>query len=269
MAPGRRALIGLVIICSSVSGLRAEEPAIDGRKQARAARIAGGPIRLDGRLDEEAWQQAAPISEFLQAEPVEGAPPTDAMEVRFLFDDSALWVGARMRSGPGVAVQAPMSRRDDGSQAEYLQIELDTYLDRRTAYMFGVTASGVRLDHYHPSDNEDDTDAQFDPVWEARTHVDAAGWTAELWMPFSQLRFNDQRAASLGPERQAMAAAVERGELLGGGRAHRKRLVVAVRRAARHRRCAADAPVSRSCRTSPLRRGRAATAISPIRSTMV
>ena len=173
--------------------MHAEEPAIDGRKQARAARIAGGPIRLDGRLDEEAWQQAAPISEFLQAEPVEGAPPTDAMEVRFLFDDSALWVGARMRSGPGVAVQAPMSRRDDGSQAEYLQIELDTYLDRRTAYMFGVTASGVRLDHYHPSDNEDDTDAQFDPVWEARTHVDAAGWTAELWVPFSQLRFNDQR----------------------------------------------------------------------------
>ena len=190
---GRRALLGLVVVCVSAAGLHAEEPAIDGRKQARAARIAGGPIRLDGRLDEEAWQQAAPISEFLQAEPVEGAPPTDAMEVRFLFDDSALWVGARMRSGPGVAVQAPMSRRDDGSQAEYLQIELDTYLDRRTAYMLGVTASGVRLDHYHPSDNEDDTDAQFDPVWEARTHVDAAGWTAELWVPFSQLRFNDQR----------------------------------------------------------------------------
>ena len=226
---GRRALLGLVIVCVSAAGLHAEEPAIDGRKQARAARIAGGPIRLDGRLDEEAWQQAAPISEFLQAEPVEGAPPTDAMEVRFLFDDSALWVGARMRSGPGVAVQAPMSRRDDGSQAEYLQIELDTYLDRRTAYMFGVTASGVRLDHYHPSDNEDDTDAQFDPVWEARTHVDdgrldrgtvGAVFAAALQRP---------AAASLGPEREALAAAVERGELLGCRRAHRKRLVVAVR----------------------------------------
>jgi hypothetical protein len=85
-----------------------------------------------------------------------------------------------------------MSRRDDGGQAEYLQIELDTYLDRRTAYMFGVTASGVRLDHYHPSDNEDDSDSQFDPVWEAKTNVDDRGWTAELWLPFSQLRFNDQ-----------------------------------------------------------------------------
>ena len=194
MASGRRALLGIVIICAGVSGLRAEEPSIDGRKQARAARLAPGTsIRLDGRLDEESWQQAAPITEFVQAEPVEGAPPTDAMEVRFLFDDTSLWVGARMQSAPGTGIQAPMSRRDDGSQAEYIEVELDTYLDRRTAYMFGVTASGVRLDHFHPSDNEDDTDSQFDPVWEARTHVDSNGWTAELWVPFSQLRFNDQR----------------------------------------------------------------------------
>ena len=101
-----------------------------------------------------------------------------------------------------------MSRRDDGEQAEYLQIELDTYLDRRTAYMFGVTASGVRLDHYHPTDNEDDTDAQFDPVWEAqdprrRRRLDggtvAAVFAAALQRP---------AGARLGPERQALAAAV-------------------------------------------------------------
>ena len=129
--------------------------------------------------------------DFIQAEPNEGAPPTDRMEIRFVYDETALWIGARMLSARGGRVQAPMSRRDDGAQAEYLQIELDTYLDRRTAYMFGVTASGVRLDHYHPSDNEDDTDAQFDPVWEAKTATDDRGWTAELWLPFSQLRFND------------------------------------------------------------------------------
>ena len=113
------------------------------------------------------------------------------MDVRFVYDDTALWIGARMDSAHG-AIQAPMSRRDDGDQAEYLQIELDTYLDRRTAYMFGVTASGVRLDHFHPTDNETDIDTQFDPVWQAKTSVDDHGWTAELWIPFSQLRFNDQ-----------------------------------------------------------------------------
>ena len=108
--------------------------------------------------------------------------------------------------------------------------------------MFGVTASGVRLDHYHPTDNEDDTDAQFDPVWEARTHVDADGWTAELWVPVLAAALQRPARASLGPERQAVAAAAQRRELLGRRRTHRARLVVAVRRAARHRRRAADHP---------------------------
>src|SRR5688572_19434946 len=128
----------MLAILAAAPVVRAEEPAIDGRKQARAVRLASGAIRLDGRLDDEAWLKASPITEFIQAEPVEGAPPTSPMEVRFLFDDAALWVGARMRSEPGTVIQAPMSRRDDGEQAEYIQIELDTYLDRRTAYMFGV-----------------------------------------------------------------------------------------------------------------------------------
>jgi hypothetical protein len=175
-----------------VAAVRAQDRPVEGRKQARASRLTSGGIRLDGHLDEPAWQTAGAISDFIQAEPTEGAPPSDQMEVRFLYDETALWVGARMRRSPGAPVQAPMSRRDEGEQAEYLQIELDTYLDRRTAYMFGVTASGVRLDHYHPTDNESDEDDQFDPVWEASTSIDDGGWSAELWMPFSQLRFNDQ-----------------------------------------------------------------------------
>lgn len=159
-------------------------------KEARATRIPAGSVKLDGRLDEAFWERAQPVTDFAQAEPEEGAAPTDGMEVRFVFDETALWIGARMRA-EHAAIQDPMSRRDNGDQAEYLQIELDTYHDRRTAYMFGVTASGVRLDHFHPSDNETDTDSEFDPVWEARTSVDATTWTAEMWLPFSQLRFND------------------------------------------------------------------------------
>jgi hypothetical protein len=160
-------------------------------KQAHASRAEQGSMHLDGRLDEAIWQRAEPLNQFEQAEPNEGAAPADGMEVRFVYDDTALWIGARMHSETGGPIQAPMSRRDDGDQAEYLQIELDTYHDRRTSYMFGVTASGVRLDHFHPSDNETDIDENFDPVWEAKTSVDEHGWTAEMWIPFSQLRFNE------------------------------------------------------------------------------
>jgi Domain of unknown function (DUF5916) len=160
------------------------------RKQATAARVVNATLEIDGRLDEEAWRLAPPVSDFVQKEPTEGAQPTDPMEVWFLYDDSALYVGARMTSREGRGIQAPLGRRDNVSQAEHILVAFDTFLDRRTSVVFGVTAAGVRLDRFHATDNEESFDAGFDPVWEARTHVTDDGWTAELWIPFSQLRFN-------------------------------------------------------------------------------
>lgn len=159
-------------------------------KEARAFRLNGDAIRVDGRVDEDAWEQAQPISDFVQKEPVEGALPSNRMEVRFAYDSDALYVGFRVWSGDVTALQAPLGRRDVGDQAEHVIVSLDTYRDRRTAYTFGVTASGVRLDRFHGEDQQEGADPGFDPVWEARTDINATGWTAELWIPFSQLRFN-------------------------------------------------------------------------------
>jgi hypothetical protein len=158
------------------------------RKQARAQRVPNGAIRLDGRLSEAPWLTAPLISDFVQREPNEGAAASDRMEVRFVYDDSALYVGARMQATD--AIQAPMGRRDSGDQAERVLVSLDTYLDRRTASTFGVTAAGVRLDHYYASDDDWNEDEGFDPVWQVRTAMDDTGWTAEFWIPFAQLRFN-------------------------------------------------------------------------------
>jgi hypothetical protein len=153
-------------------------------------RIADGTIRLDGHLTEEVWDSALPLTDFVQTEPNEGAPPFDSTEVRFLYDATALYVGARMSSSRS-GIQAPLGRRDVADQAESLTVMFDTYLDRRTAYSFGVTASGVRLDSLYPRDERESADPSFDPIWEARTSIHGDGWTAELWIPFSQLRFND------------------------------------------------------------------------------
>ena len=160
------------------------------KKVATAVRLRG-TIRLDGKLDEAAWASAPPLTDFKQKEPVEGGEPTDKLEVRFLFDDVALYVATRVvNKDPSRAIQSPISRRDQIGQAEHIWISLDAYQDRRTAYSFGVTASGVRADWYHPSDNETNIDESFDPVWEAATDRQSNGWTAEMRIPFSQLRFN-------------------------------------------------------------------------------
>ena len=167
------------------------------RKIASAIRVANGSIRVDGRLDDEIWQKATPITDFIQKEPTEGAAPTDPMEVRLAYDDDALYVGARMFSRDG-RIQAPLGRRDNTDQAEHILVAFDTFLDRRTAVVFGVTAAGVRIDRYHSSDSEESFDSGFDPVWRAETNIGADQWTAELWIPFSQLRFSPRTDQTWG-----------------------------------------------------------------------
>ncbi len=172
---------------------------VDGQKRVTAVRVPTGSVHVDGNLDDEVWRLASPVTDFVQTEPLEGASPTDPMDVRFLYDESALFVGARMSTRTPADIQAPMSRRDeDTQQAEHMFVSLDTYLDRRTAYTFGVTAAGVRFDHYHPDDDRSNRDRGFDPVWEARVRIDEGGWVAELRIPFDQLRFRNVDAQNWG-----------------------------------------------------------------------
>ncbi len=167
--------------------------AVTAHKQVRAIRLQGGAaITVDGKLDDAAWAQAVWISDFVQKRPREGAPPSDSMRIAILYDDAAVYVGARMFSRDPSKIQAPLSRRDNTFQAERMWVSFDSYHDKRTAYSFGVSASGVRADWYHASDNENDVNWGFDPVWEANANIDALGWTAEMRIPFSQLRFTNQ-----------------------------------------------------------------------------
>jgi len=180
----------LVALClaASVALQTSEAPPA---KQVRAARLRTS-ISLDGRLDEPAWAQAVWISDFVQKKPREGAPPSDSMRIAILYDDDAIYVAARMFSRDPSKIQAPLSRRDNTFQSERMWVSFDSYHDKRTAYSFGISASGVRADWYHASDNENDANFGFDPVWEAKANIDALGWTTEMRIPFSQLRFTNQ-----------------------------------------------------------------------------
>lgn len=153
-----------------------------------AVRISGPPPRIDGRLTDAVWASAPALGRFTQKEPDEGSPAIENTDVRFAFDDEALYVGARMHSKSPDAIRALVTRRDREGSSEMLVVSLDTYHDRRTAYTFAVTPAGVRLDLYHPTD-DDEGDWGFDPVWEASARIDSLGWAAEMRIPFAQLRF--------------------------------------------------------------------------------
>ena len=175
------------VVC--VGSLPEAAAAQSSSKRARAVRIADRAPAVDGLLDDAVWSTAVPIDDFVEKVPVEGAEPSMRTEVRLLYDDDALYVGARMHHPDPPSIRTTLTRRDGESDAERLVISIDAYLDRRTAYSFGVSAAGVRFDTYHPDDRERGDD-QFDPVWTARVGVDSQGWAAEMRIPFTQLRFN-------------------------------------------------------------------------------
>ncbi len=149
------------------------------------------PVVLDGQLDDSAWKSAKFITKFTQQDPVQYAPATVPTEVAFIYDDNALYIGARM-TRPDGSFPRNLTRRDQYGNAEHIVISLDPYLDRRTAYSFVVTAGGTRIDYYHATDSDDfrSRDFTYNPVWEAKVHTDSVGWTAEIRIPFSQLRYN-------------------------------------------------------------------------------
>jgi hypothetical protein len=186
----RIALVATLLVADPFVA-RAQDAAPSPAKLARAARLAGAAPRIDGALDDAVWAGAPVVSDFVQKIPVEGATPSVLTEVRMLYDDEALYVGARLHRKDPSAIRTSITRRDGESDAETFTVSLDTYLDRRTAYSFSISSGGVRGDAYHSQDSEDSgRESQFDPVWSARAQVDAQGWTAEMRIPFSQLRFN-------------------------------------------------------------------------------
>ena len=195
-APGPRAarILALLLACPLAVGAqtpaRRDTTTAAPAKRVVATRVPNGAIVVDGRLDEAPWKTLPAISDFLQKQPNEGAEPTERTEIRLAYDDAALYVGARMYAKDPSKIQAPIGRRDNIGQMEHLVVSLDTYHDRRTAYSFAITASGVRGDFYIASDDERDMVSSFDPVWDGHAHRDALGWTAEMRIPFNQLRFN-------------------------------------------------------------------------------
>lgn len=188
------ALIGGVLSAPAASAQNADT----GARRVQATALAGGRVEVDGVLDETFWANAQWATDFLQKDPAEGVPATTRTQVAFFFDEDALYIGARMQSNGLSDIRAVTSRRDNPANSERIIVSLDTYLDRRTAYTFGVTATGVRFEYYHGGDSEFNRDYSFDPVWQAEARMDSAGWTAEMRIPFSQLRFNEREGQVWG-----------------------------------------------------------------------
>jgi hypothetical protein len=145
-----------------------------------------GPIVVDGVLDEAVWAVAEPVNGLVQADPQQGIAASERTEVRVVYDDDAMYVGARMWDTHADSIVARLSRRDNSSGSDHFAVGFDTFRDRRTGYYFVISAAGTLMDGTYMNDDWDDS--SWDGVWTGKVHRDAQGWTAEMRIPFSQMR---------------------------------------------------------------------------------
>jgi hypothetical protein len=158
--------------------------------QATATRLTG-TVQVDGRLDEPVWQTAPAVSQLVQFRPIEGGPPSQRTEVRVVYDDEAIYVGARMFDDKPAQIVARLARRDADTGSDYIMIQFDPYHNHNGDASFMLNPAGQRWDGGNG-------DVSWDPVWEGKAQVDSLGWTAEMRIPFSQLRFRPGSAEPWG-----------------------------------------------------------------------
>ncbi len=152
----------------------------------RAVRT-NAPIVIDGVLDEPIWKSDNATTAFHQSDPSPGAPGTQQTEIRIAYDDEAIYLGARMYDTAPDSIVARLARRDVSIASDRVSLYLDPFHDHRTGYYFMVNAAGTVYDGTISNDGWDD--GSWDGVWDAKVHRDLQGWTAEMRIPFSQLRF--------------------------------------------------------------------------------
>jgi hypothetical protein len=160
-----------------------------------AARVTGA-IQIDGRLDEPAWSTAPAATAFIQRDPDEGEPVSRPTEVRILYDDEALYVAARL-DGP---VTYRLGRRDMALlDSDWFGVTVDSHHDRRTGFRFQVNPGGVQRDAtVEMGGGGELEDPSWDAVWQVSTAVSDSGWTLEMRIPFSQLRFSSAAEQTWG-----------------------------------------------------------------------
>jgi len=157
-----------------------------GPKIVNATRIALSP-KIDGNLDDEAWKSAEIASDFIQRSPTPGINSSKKTEVKIIYDDIAIYIGAMMYDEHPDSILRELTTRDNEANADMFGLIIDTYNDDLNGYGFFVSAAGVQIDARYSSGGNQDF--YWDAVWFSQVKIHENGWVAELKIPYSALRF--------------------------------------------------------------------------------
>ena len=196
LRPAVASALALVMVCAAIVPASAQE---NRERYSIAAHRAKDAPRIDGVLDEEAWRTAPAIDQFTQQEPRIGEAATERTEVRVLYDNGHLYIGVRAFDTQAAGIKATEMRRDADRlfDEDSFQIIIDTFNDFRSGYMFVTTPLGAKLEQQISEEGEgsgrgasSNINRDWDGIWDTAARITSDGWTAEISIPTTTLRFN-------------------------------------------------------------------------------
>ncbi|MEO2063983.1 MAG: DUF5916 domain-containing protein [Christiangramia sp.] len=195
MSSSSHQLLGMLLSFFCFSAMAQEEKEADSTvtypKRSYTTTTVQGlePIKIDGSLNDPAWATVEWTSDYVEWEPDNATPPTQQTKMKVVYDDRNLYLAFYcLEPNPENIIQR-MGRRDD-FPGDWIEVNIDSYNDDRTAFSFTTSVSGVKGDEF-VSNNGNNWDVSWNPIWYVKTSLVADGWIAELRIPLSQLRFGN------------------------------------------------------------------------------
>lgn len=165
-------------------------PAANPSRGVTATRIAEGEPIVDGKADEPAWRDVDWHEGFVQRSPYDQQPPSEQTRVAVVFDDDALYVFVQANDATPERIRARLTRRDEWSPSDWIEVWLAPDHNRRTGYRFALNPHGVQIDS-RISDGGATQDVDWNVFWRGATTISSSGWAAEFKIPFSLLTFGN------------------------------------------------------------------------------
>ncbi len=192
----KNALLFLLVVFLFKSNLTAQETAKKQEivpKRIYTTKYLGdekAPV-IDGILNDASWNVVEWTGDYIENQPDENTPPSEQTRFKITYDKKNLYIALRAFDSHPDSIVKRLSRRD-GFAGDWVEFNIDSYHDLRTAFSFTVTAAGVKGDEFI-SNNGNDWDDSWNPIWYTKTNIDEKGWTAEIKIPLSQLRFGKSK----------------------------------------------------------------------------
>ncbi len=166
------------------------------RKKITIPRITEAP-KIDGILNDAAWQNAPIATDFIERQPNNGKPIPDSLktEVKIVYDDLGIYFGATMKDPEPDKILKELTERDGIGNDDFFFVLLNGYNDRQQSLQFIVTAAGVQYDAKMTNENEDNS---WNGIWYSEVQINDNGWVAEIFIPYSEIRFSNKNVQLWG-----------------------------------------------------------------------